>query len=271
MGLDEDQADHAFGLRNKQLVADVEAYDRWKHLEGREWYKWRSGIKHDCAKVMEFRQHGKFYRNGLGETVDLEDDYLYPMLKSADVANGPTPLPSRWMLVTQQSMGEDTSVIRQKAPKTWRYLKQHADLLDRRASSIYRKRPRFSVFGVGDYSFALWKVAISGLYKKLDFRVVGPYEGKPVVFDDTCYFVSCQTKEEAELLASLLNCDIAKEFFSAIIFWDAKRPITAAILRRLDLLAVARQLNLERILKQYLKQSILDSSDRSQYAFDFAI
>ena len=40
-------------------------------------------------------------------------------------------------------------------------LKQILKILDNRKSSIYNKRPRFSIFGIGDYSFSKWKVAIS--------------------------------------------------------------------------------------------------------------
>jgi hypothetical protein len=107
---------------------------------------------------------------------------------------------------------------------------------------------------VGEYSFALWKVAISGFYKKLDFRVVGPHEGKPVVLDDTCYFVACKTKEEASFIAQLLNSHIAKDFFRAFLFWDEKRPITVGLLKRLDLLALARELDVEDTLKEFLGQ-----------------
>jgi len=240
-----------FGHHNGRLVADVIAFERLSQFEGPELYKWRSGIKHDCSKIMEFRKESTGYRNGMGELVDLEDNYVYPMLKSSDIANGSIE-PNRWMLVTQRTVGEHTHTIRNDAPKTWEYLNDHGDLLDRRSSAIYRKKPRFSIFGVGGYSFAPWKVAISGFYKHLNFLVVGPHGGKPVVMDDTCYFVACETKEEAAYVAQLLNSSIAKEFFSAMIFWDAKRPVTASLLRRLDLLTVAHELGSESVLRQYL-------------------
>jgi hypothetical protein len=252
------------GYRNNHLVSDVNAYERLKGLEGQEWYQWRSGIKHDCSKVMEFVKEANFLRNGLGEIVDIEDNYLYPMLKSADVANGSEAQPKRWMLVTQRFVGENTSQIRDRAPKTWRYLEEHADFLDRRTSSIYRKKPRFSIFGVGNYSFTSWKVAISGFYKKLDFKLVGPHEGKAVVLDDTCYFLACDCREEAQLLAQLLNSDTAKEFFSALVFWDAKRPITVALLRRLDVFTLAQALGVEAQLEGYLKRATRSSVDTFQ-------
>jgi len=230
------------GFRDSGLVADVSAYNRWKHLAGDGIYRWRSGVKHDCSKVMELRREGQRYRNGMGEVFDLEGGYVYPMLKSSEIASGRIVEPSRWMLVTQRAVGADTSIIRETAPRTWAYLEGHGKLLDRRGSSIYRGRPRFSVFGVGDYTFAPWKVAISGFYKGLRFAVVSPYAGKPVVLDDTCYFVPCRSEDEARYVASLLGSAPAREFFSATIFWDAKRPITIETLRRLDLSALAIEL-----------------------------
>src|SRR5260370_27855375 len=119
------------------------------------------------------------------------------------------------------------------APKAWAYAERYGELLDRRASSRSRRRPRFSVFGVGDYTFAPWKVAISGFYKKLQFTVVGSVAGKPIVLDDTAYFVGCQGEAEARYVAGLLNSEAAREVFSAFVFWDAKRPVTVELLRRI--------------------------------------
>jgi hypothetical protein len=233
------------GYRHGQLLADMGAYERWKHLQGTGPYRWRSGIKHDRSKVMELYREGGKYRNGLGELVELEDTYLYPMLKGSELASGKTKRPTRWMLVTQKQIGDPTLTIQDTAPKTWRYLAEHGELLDSRGSSIYRKRPRFSIFGVGDYSFARWKVVISALYKRLQFTTVGGFEGKPIVLDDTTNFIPCRTKHEAEILERLLNSEVCREFYSAFIFWDSKRPITVDVLQRLDVLALADELGLQ--------------------------
>lgn len=226
------------GNRDGKLVASIELYERWKHLQGHSTNKWRSGIKHDCAKVMELTKEGNKYCNGFGELIELEDRFLFPMLKSSEVANGMVVVPRRWMLVPQKSMCDDTSLIKDTAPKTWDYLQAHAHLLDKRKSSIYKNRPQFSIFGVGGYSFAPWKVAISGFYKKLNFKVIGSYNDKPIVLDDTLNFIPCESQEEAQHTAYLLNSPISKEFFEAFIFWDAKRPITIELLRCLNLFAL---------------------------------
>jgi hypothetical protein len=234
------------GYRDDNGLSNVAHYEKWCELNAADQaYRWRSGIKHDCSKVMELEREGGGYRNAIGELVDLEADYVYPMLKSSDIGNGHIRYGRKYMLVTQKHVGEDTDAIRIAAPRTWRYLESHRELFDRRGSSIYRNRPSYSIFGVGDYSFSSWKVAISGFYKRLSFQVVEPLEDKAVVLDDTAYFLPCCSEAEARFIAGLLNSEPARQFLESMIFWSDKRPITAEILRRLDLGALSRRLGCE--------------------------
>jgi hypothetical protein len=232
--LTDENPSQTIGFENGELLASVELYQKWKYLNGGSKIKWRSGIKHDCSKVMELVKDGDKYKNNLGETFELEDDYVFPMLKSSDIANGNLE-PRRWMIVTQKEVKDDTAKIAEIAPKTWNYLTSHGNFLDKRGSSIYKKRARFVVFGIGNYSFAPWKVVISGFYKKLNFNLIGSYENKPIVLDDTCYFLPFETKTEAKKVCELLNSTAAQEFFKSFIFWDAKRPITVDLLQKLDI------------------------------------
>lgn len=234
--------EQTLGFRDSRVLADAAAHDHWRHLQGEGPYRWRSGIKHDCSEVMELVAVADGLRTRSGEPLDLEREAVFPMLKASDLGNGKVPAPTRWMVVPQRTTGEDTSRLARVAPNTWAYLNSHADRLDKRASVIYKGRPRFSVFGIGEYSFAPWKVAIAGLYKKLTFHAIGPHDDKPVVFDDTCYFVPCRSEREAVIVASLLNSPQAREFYSAFIFWDAKRPITVDVLARLDVAKIAAEI-----------------------------
>ncbi|NWF92685.1 MAG: SAM-dependent DNA methyltransferase [Syntrophaceae bacterium] len=239
-----------FGLMGRELVADIDEYKSLRDLDGLAYYTWRSGVKHDAASVMEFKKEGSFFVNKVGERVELEQTYMYPLLKSSDLANGRLT-PQRYLLVTQRTPGDDTKAISITAPKTWSYLLRHADVLDRRQSIIYQKRPRFSVFGVGDYTFSPWKVAISGLYKNCRFEVIGKYQNKPIVLDDTCYFIPCSSEHEASFACLLLNSDLAKRFLHALVFFDAKRPVTIDVLNRIDLKRVADRLGLESEARKY--------------------
>jgi methylase of polypeptide subunit release factors len=249
--IDDSVPERVIGYRDNNLVSKAALYEKWKHLRGENVYKWRSGIKHDCSKVVELTKEGGKYRNGFGQLIEMEDTFVYPMLKTSEVAKL-TSVPTRYMIVTQQMTGEDTTKIKDIAPKTWAYLESYGHLFDKRGSVIYKNRPRFSVFGIGDYSFSPWKVAISGFYKRLQFKLVGPAEGKAIVLDDSSYFLSCKSKAEAVLITKLLNSTPALEFFESLVFWDSKRPITTELLKKISLLQVARELNLESELEQFV-------------------
>jgi hypothetical protein len=72
------------------------------------------------------------------------------------------------------------------------------------------------------------------------------------VFDDTCNFLPCASQREAELLGTILNSTIVREYLTSRIFWDEKRPITLGILSSLNLLAAARELDLETPLRNLI-------------------
>ena len=256
-----------FGLFAGELVSDIDAYRALRHLDGLEYRKWRSGVKHDAAKVMEFTRDNGFFVNGLGERRELEDEYMFPLLKSSDLANGRLR-PARFVLLPQRRVADPTDEIKGTAPKTWRYLLDHAKQLDKRGSSIYAKRARFAVFGVGDYSFSHAKVAISGLYKNLHFQAVGSAGGKPIMVDDTCYFIPCDSKSEAEFFADLLNSETAQRFISALVFSDAKRPVTIDILKRIDLQKLAEHAGRATTAVEYLSAPSLESGHQRLLVFE---
>lgn len=226
---------HQFGFVDRNFVANVDAYQRTRSVEGVSSIRWRSGIKHDCAMVMELRADGEAFKNGEGEAVQVEDEFLYPLLKSSDLSKVPVPIDRKMLVVTQRRVGEDTAPLKTQAPRLWRYLTHHEEGFTRRKSSIYKGKPPFSIFGVGPYSFAPWKVAISGLYKQSRFTLLGPHEGKPIMLDDTCYFLPFEDEDEARRCHSFLNSECVQEFLASVVFWDAKRPINADLLQRISM------------------------------------
>lgn len=223
------------GLRKNRLVADTKKYDFLSFLDGANREKWRSGMKHDCSSIFELKREGNYLVNGLGQRVEIEDEFVFPFLKSSDIANNRLDRDDRFVVVTQRAVGENTGIIQNRAPKTWQYLYDNHDAIANRKSSIYRGKSPFSIFGIGPYSFAQWKVAISGLYKSLNFVKVGPRNNKPTILDDTCYFLPCDTEKKADILIKLLSSTDADQFFRSIIFWDSKRPVNADVLQRLEL------------------------------------
>ncbi len=227
-----------FGMWKNRIVADVEAFDRLSSLCSDGLVGWRSGVKHDCSRVFEISRKQNTLVNGLGEQVSIEADVVYPLLKSSDVVHGRGP--RKYLFLPQRSMAESPLDLEHSAPLAWKYLLSNSDMLNNRRSSIYRKRPPFSIFGIGPYSLTAWKVAISGLYKELRFSKIGPHDGQPIVFDDTCYLFPCDSEEECDVLYELVTSSAATDFWLSLVFWDSKRPITAKLLNLLDLAALAK-------------------------------
>lgn len=222
------------GVAQGRAHPDADAWARTAHLEGETRFVWRSGVKHDCAPVMELAATADGWQNGLGERVDIEDTHLHPLLKGSDIANGRL-VPARAVVLPQHRLGDDTARLRHDAPRTHGYLDGHRARLAARKSRVYRGRPEFAVFGVGPYSFAPFKVALCGLYKRLAFVRVDPHRGRPVMLDDTCTFLPCESAQEADALLAALRSPAALEFFAARVFWDDKRPLGKALLQALRL------------------------------------
>ncbi|MGB3534072.1 MAG: SAM-dependent methyltransferase [Microcoleaceae cyanobacterium] len=250
--LKSNQIIHLIGERDGLILQDTAKYEKWRHLLGQDTrYIWRSGIKHDCSKVMELEEiENGLFINGMRRKYSLEKTYLYPLLKSSDIGNGRTCHYRKLVLVTQKLVGEDTSIIRDQAPKTWQYLLEHEQFLNNRKSSVYKNKPPYSIFGIGSYSFQKWKIAISGLYKQLNFALIKPINDMPVMVDDTVNFLSFDTEEESQFIFSLITSEPSLELLNSMIFWDEKRPITISILKRLSLKAVAKELG---VLERYLQ------------------
>lgn len=231
-----------FGWIGNNFVSDSTKYKATKEIDGKSFLVWRSGLKHDCSKVMELSlKDGKYYNN-LNELVDIEDDLVYPFLKSSDVKDEHIKECRKYVILTQHRTNEDTSYIKEKYPKTYKYLSDHAEYFKARKSSIYKGRPEFCLFGIGDYSFKKYKIVISGLYKQTRFSLVSTIDGKPVLVDDTTYQLGFDDILYAETTLRILNSPLVQEFVQSICFEDAKRPINKDLLMRIDLAESAEKL-----------------------------
>lgn len=226
-----------FGWRNHKFMSVL---SKENEIDGQSPFIWRQGIKHDCSKVMEIEYVGDSYSNKLGEKFSLEDDLVYPLLKSSDLKTTVSCSTRKMTIVTQKYVGQSTSYIK-NYPQTFKYLNSHIDMFRMRKSSIYKGKCEFSIFGIGDYSFKPYKIAISGLYRTFHFCLVKPQNGKSVMLDDTCYFIGFDTLEQAEYVWSLLNSSEVENLLQSISFKDSKRMITKDVLMRIDLKKLAQK------------------------------
>jgi len=239
-----------FGWFEDNFVYSIDNYKEARDIEGKSQFTWRQGIKHDCSKIMEIEKSNNHFINGFNQDVNIETDLVYGILKSSDLKNSKTNEYRKLTIVTQKKIGQETGYIKQKFPKTYQYLERNKEFFDKRKSSVYRGKPEFSIFGVGDYSFMPYKVAISGMYKTTHFTLVFPSNGKPIMLDDTCYFIGFERFNSAKIAHYLLNHTHTQKFLKSIIFPDSKRAITKDILMRIDFLKIYNFINFNSVKKE---------------------
>jgi len=238
------------GWLNNKFVSNLADYNETKEIDGLCPFEWRQGIKHDCASIMELERVNGHFVNNQSEEIKLEEDLVYGFLKSSDLKNTVIKNTRKHTIVTQTKVGQETSYIQNLYPETYSYLKKNISSFQARKSSIYNGKPLFSIFGIGDYSFKPFKVAISGLYKTYHFTLVLPQNDKPVMLDDTCYFIGFDKIEYAVYAIILLNSKTTEAFLKSITFSDAKRVFTKDLLMRLDLVNLANVITRTEIEEQ---------------------
>lgn len=235
-------------------------------FSGKCCFEWRQGVKHDCSKVMELSEGKTSFVNGLNEPVSIESEYVFPLIKSSMFKAPIVDTFSKYVIVTQKKVREGTSHIETDAPDTWAYLTSHKELFLKRKSSIYQNAPDFSMFGVGDYSYSKYKVGISGFYKKPLFSLLFSKDGKPVMTDDTSYFICFPTYDTAYTAMLILNSEKVQKFLLTIAFLDAKRPYTKKVLERIDFHIILQKISMSEVvasekqlgLKEYFTEEMFE-------------
>jgi SAM-dependent methyltransferase len=161
----------------------------------------RHGVKDDAKAV---------YALDRERLADLEPDHVFPYLKSRHIVKFGL-FGHDLQLVPLRRMGEDNETeLRERYPRTYDYLAANRERLESRASSWLDRGPFYTLFGLGDYTWADYKVVWCRLGFKPHFAVVSTREDpdlgeKPVVPGDHCMFVATDEEREAHLLCALLN------------------------------------------------------------------
>lgn len=242
--------ERTFGMVGDVFVADIDLYNSQRHLDGLCPLEWRQGVKHDAAKVFVLHRTEEGLKNGYGDLVEVEEDLLYPFLKGSQLRLPVIHETDKLLLVPQQVVGQDTTYIREKYPLTWHYLTSYGDQLDKRGSVVYKGKPKFSIFGVGKYAFKPYKVAIAGMYKDPIFSFIPPSKGKPVMLDDTSYYLSFDSPQEAGLVWSLWRRPEVAQLLEALVWRNSKRPYTKQLLMRVSIDRLAHSLTFEGLRKE---------------------
>ncbi len=145
--------------------------------------------------------------------VEIEPDLLYPLLRRRDIRRWHAHC-SAYLLMTQDPQlrrGIDPQQLQTRWPKTWAYLKRHEPILRQRSAfqryftrkkngTLIHTGPFYSMFGVGPYTFAPWKVVWARLGNRMEAAALST-----AIPQETITFLPCSTQNEAYYLASLIN------------------------------------------------------------------
>jgi hypothetical protein len=164
-------------------------------------YRVRHGLKDDAKAVFSVDD------DVLGR---IESTHVYPYLRSKHVVKWGLFGHDRF-LVPQRKAGEaNADELAREAPATYDYLESNRERLEDRGSSWFDGGPFYSLFGLGPYTWAPYKVVWCRLGFKPHFAVVSTVDDpalgrKTVVPGDHCMFVACDDADEAHYLCALLN------------------------------------------------------------------
>jgi len=151
-------------------------------------------------------------------TVELEPDLLYPLLRGRDVRRWQAQ-PSLHILMMQDPQtrrGIDAETVQRNWPKIWGYLKRFEIPLRARSGfkryftrkdkrgRVMETGPFYSMFNVGDYTFAPWKVVWREVSSSFEPAVVATGDGKAVIPDHTVVLIPFDSATEAHYVCSLL-------------------------------------------------------------------
>jgi len=151
----------------------------------------------------------------------VERDLVYPLLRGAEVSRW-SASPGHHILLTHQE-GERLKAMpeirmQKEFPKTFSYLSRFKDVLSKRSGyKRYFKAdaPFYSMFNIGDYTFAAWKVVWPWISDRVRAAVVSEAEGKVIVPEHNTTLVPFVHKEEAHFFCALFNslpCEAAIMF-----------------------------------------------------------
>jgi len=226
------------------------------NFDGKCKFEWRQGIKHDCAKVMELTLENGIFKNGNRENVEVEEKIIFPLVKGSSIKNPIVNNFSKYVIVTQKFLGENTEHLKFDAPLTWFYLQKNSALFAKRKSRIYNNAAEFAMFGIGDYSYLPYKVCIGGLNRKPTFSLVFSPDKKPVMLDDTSYFIGFEDYETAYTAMIYLNSAKVQDLLLNLSFADAKRPYTKKLLSRLDFSKICAEISFEELKSTETKMNL---------------
>ncbi len=149
----------------------------------------------------------------------IEPDLVYPLLRGRDVRRWKAE-PSDNIILVQDPIrrrGIEENEMKTKYPKTYMYFKRFEMVLRERPvfkryftrkdknGRIIETGPFYSMFDVGDYTFAKHKVVWPNIASEIVSAVINLRQGKCIIPQHIVTLVACNSEEEAHYICALMN------------------------------------------------------------------
>ena len=230
------------------LTAPKRALSGIQKVIGQSDYKAHEGVNtgglNGCfwVRVLEKQSNGKLLIENMHdvgkirvkqEKAVIEPDLVYPLLRGKDVQRWYAE-PSAYIILanrTDKLAGIPQAEMKRRWRETYAYLKrfegnpQKPERGTLRGRSVYRQffkptDPFYSMFGIGPYTMAEWKVLWPEVGHSVRASVSGPStveKVKPSLPDHTIVAVSCSSESEGYFVAGMLNSSPAYVAIAAYI------------------------------------------------------
>ena len=190
----------------------------------------RHGVKDDATDV---------YSLDRSQVEDLEHDHVYPYIDSKHVVKYGLFGHDLRLVPIRQANEDNEAELRETCPKTYEYLASNRQALDNRSSAWLERGSFYNVFGLGEYTWAAYKVVWCRLGFKPEFAVVSTVDDedvgeKMVVPGDHFMFIATDDKDEAHFLCGLLNSSIYRKSMKDVTA-GGKSGLSKAVVSKLEL------------------------------------
>jgi hypothetical protein len=191
-------------------VSSTGRYGSHTHLNGVYWVEIITRRRDGTVVVSNLHDGAK--RKVKSVTGAVEADVLFPLLRGRDVTRWRAE-PSRYILLPQDPLDPAKAIpvvrMQREFPKAFNFLRQfETELRNRSGFKQFfdpKVAPFYSVYNVGPYTFAPYKVCWREVASDISAAVCSSSEGKVVTIDHTLVGVACDSEEEAHFICALLN------------------------------------------------------------------
>ncbi len=170
----------------------------------------------------------------------VEGELLYPLMRGRDVKRWQAK-PSAYIIMVQDPQkrkGIDESIMKQKYPLTYFYLKKYEEMLrDRAAYKRYFRTtdPFYSMFDVGSYTFSMYKVVWPWISRRVNVSVTGSSDGRIIIPEHNTFLVQCSAFQEAHYICSLMNSSIGDFTIRSCFATGGGGIGSPVVLKRIDI------------------------------------